>query len=218
MQIRNFPQRSPEWYAARVGVATASRASDALGRLKNGQPSKACIDYATELAFERVSGSLVEKGFQTQAMARGQDLEPAARAAYESATGEMVTEIGFAIHDTLNAGCSPDGLVSEDGLIEIKCPFSQTSVARLWTHADFSEYIDQVEWQLWITGRRWCDIVIYDPRLEPSGMDLLVQRYELSDVRRTEIEAQAVWFLDIVEQYEHQLAILVDAAKARFGR
>lgn len=204
MRTFNVEQRSPEWLRARLGRPTASRAADALAFLKTKKdeapaPAKARIDYAEELAFERVTGGLIEHYVNT-AMMRGEELEPDARAAYEASTGLLVDEVGFCLHDSVDAGASPDGLVGEDGLIEIKCPASQAKVAHMWATGDVSEYVPQVEWQLWVTGRRWCDICVYDPRLHHCGMELLVVRHEMTDEARQRLDEEVPKFLALVSE------------------
>ena len=210
MRLIECEQGSTEWLRARLGIPTASRAADVLskGRAKKDEPAppgKARQDYAIELAFERVSGGLLDSPV-TSAMQRGTDLEPEAREAYEVRTGAFVDRIGFALHDTLPAGASPDGLVGDDGLLEIKCPMSQQKIAAMWATGDVSEYVAQVEWQLWITGRDWCDIAIYDPRLAYSRMDLLIVRHQRSDAVSALLELEVPLFLAEVESYQRQIA------------
>lgn len=194
-------QGSAEWLAARRGVATASRASDALAALRSGAPAKAALDYAQELAFERVAQCVVDKPVTT-AMQRGKELEPFARAAYEARTGELADELGFVLHASLLAGASPDGLIGDSGLIEIKCPFSHAQMAKIWAGNDISDYTDQVDWQLWILEREWCDVVIYDPRLEHSRMDLLIVRHFLTETARKSLDERVPDFLAIVDDLE----------------
>jgi len=201
MRVLDCQQGSTEWLRARLGVATASRASDALSVLKSGAPSKARMDYAIELAFERVSGSVLEK-VVTVAMSRGSELEPDARAAYEARTGVLVDQMGFALHDTLQAGASPDGLIGADGLLEIKCPFGQDRIARIWATNDISDYAQQIEWQMWILGRQWCDVAIYDPRLSHAGMELLIVRHHMTATAAQELDAKVPEFLALVTDIE----------------
>ncbi len=164
MRVVNCEQRSPEWFAARCGLITASRYKDARATLKNGSPAQSRLDYMAELALERITGSLTDR-FVTPAMQRGTELESAARAAYEADTGEIVSELGMCLHDTLAFGYSPDGLVGDDGLIEIKCPSNPYKLAQLLLTRDINEYADQVQGGLWITGRAWCDVLIYHPSI-----------------------------------------------------
>jgi exodeoxyribonuclease (lambda-induced) len=159
------------------------------------------MDYAMELAFERVAGHPLDRAV-TVAMSRGSELEPDARAAYEARTGVLVDQMGFALHDTLQAGASPDGLIGADGLLEIKCPFGQDRIARIWATNDVSEYAQQVEWQMWILGRQWCDVAIYDPRLSHAGMELLIVRHHITATAAQELDAKVPEFLALVTDIE----------------
>jgi exodeoxyribonuclease (lambda-induced) len=135
-------------------------------------------------------------------MQRGKELEPLARAAYEARTGELVEELGFVLHHSLLAGASPDGLVESAGLVEIKCPISHSQLAKIWAGNDVSDYTDQVDWQLWVLQRQWCDVVIYDPRLEHSGMDLLIVRHYLTETARKRLDERVPEFLELVDSIE----------------
>lgn len=174
MILETADQRSDDWYAARCGKATASRFRDAMAALKNGQPAQAAKDYLTELVVERLTGQPVQK-FTTAAMQWGTEQEAAARAAYERRTGIEVEETGFVVHDVLMAGCSPDGLVDWDGLIEIKCPYNTGVHIETLLNGMPADHMPQVQGQMWITGRQWCDFVSYDPRM-PADLQLYVQR------------------------------------------
>jgi hypothetical protein len=183
MILETATQRDDDWYAARCGKATASRFKDAMARKKPteaqakkglpGDPTQARQDYLTELVVERLTGQRVQK-YVTAAMQWG-DHEPEARAAYEQSTGTEVEETGFIAHDTLYAGCSPDGLVDWDGLIEIKCPYNSAVHIETLLGGMPTEHMPQVQGQMWITGREWCDFVSYDPRM-PEPLQLYVQR------------------------------------------
>ena len=174
MILETADQRSDDWYAARCGKATASRFRDAMAVLKNGQPAQAAKDYLTELVVERLTGQPVQK-FATAAMQWGTEQEAAARAAYEARTDIEVEETGFVCHDVLMAGCSPDGLVDWDGLIEIKCPYNTGVHIETLLNGMPADHMSQIQGQMWITGRQWCDFVSYDPRM-PEPLQLYVQR------------------------------------------
>jgi exodeoxyribonuclease (lambda-induced) len=171
-------QGSAEWLAARVGVITSSRAKDACKTLKNGDPAEVAIAYAAQIALERVSGVRCDETFVNAAMRRGTELEPQARAAYEAETGNLVLESGIVLTDDRAFGYSTDGLIGADGLLEIKCPSSPKVVCSMWRDGDVSEYMHQIQMGLWITGRKWLDFVMYDPRLEVVGKALFVKRIE----------------------------------------
>jgi len=171
---------NPEWLAQRCGCLTASRAADLMARTKSG-PSASRANLLTLLAVERLTGCPVET-YTNGAMARGLELEPEARAAYEAHCGLLVAEVGFCLHPSLpRVGCSPDGLCGDDGLLELKCPQAMAKhLDALRTGAHAVEYRWQVQHQLMTTGRAWCDVVSYDPRF-PEGLRLAVTRVTRDD-------------------------------------
>ena len=195
MILETATQRDADWYAARIGKATASRFKDAIATLKSGDPAQAQRDYVTELVVERLTGQRVQK-YVTAAMQWG-DHEPEARTAYERVTGTSVEETGFVAHDTLLAGCSPDGLVDWDGLIEIKCPYNSAVHIETLLRGMPDEHIPQVQGQMWITGRQWCDFVSYDPRM-PVELQLHVQRIQRDPGFIADLEAKVTSFLQQV--------------------
>ena len=174
MILETATQRSDDWYAARCGKATASRFKDVMARLKNGAPAADRQKYLTELVVERLTGQPVP-AYENAAMRWGTEQEAVARAAYEQRTGVAVEETGFVAHDVLMAGCSPDGLVDWDGLIEIKCPFNSATHIETLLNGMPAEHMLQIQGQIWITGREWCDFVSFDPRM-PAELQLHVQR------------------------------------------
>jgi putative phage-type endonuclease len=196
MILETDTQRSEDWYAARLGKATASRFKDAIAALKSGAPAQAQRDYLTELVVERLTQQPIQR-FQNAAMTWGAEQEPAARAAYERVTGRIVEETGFVAHDTLMAGCSPDGLVDWDGLIEIKCPWNTANHIETLLNGMPAEHIPQVQGQMWITGREWCDFVSYDPRM-PAELQLHVQRIQRDPSFIADLEAKVTFFLQQV--------------------
>jgi YqaJ-like viral recombinase domain len=206
MILETDTQRSEDWYAARLGKATASRFEDAIATKKQtekqkkdnlpGDPMQAQLDYLTELVVERLTQQPIQR-FQNAAMTWGTEQEPAARAAYERITGRIVEETGFVAHDTLMAGCSPDGLVDWDGLIEIKCPYNSAVHIETLLNGMPTDHIPQVQGQMWITGREWCDFVSYDPRM-PAELQLHVQRIQRDPSFIADLEARITSFLQQV--------------------
>jgi putative phage-type endonuclease len=184
-------QRSPEWLAARAGRLTGSRFSDLMAVTRSG-PSTSRKNLIAQLACERMTGTCVE-GYQNDAMRRGTELEPQARAAYEAHTGEIVTEAAFLIHPRLTyVGVSPDGLVGLDGMVEIKCPAAMGKhLEALLSGAHATEYAWQVQGQLWVAGRAWCDVTSYDPRF-PDGLQLAITRVKRDDVAIKKLEAECI--------------------------
>ena len=211
MILETATQRDDDWYAARCGKATASRFKDAIATLKNGQPAQAAKDYLMELVVERLTGEPVTR-YVTAAMQWGTDNEDAARAAYERHTGIEVEETGFVAHDTLLAGCSPDGLVDWDGLIEIKCPFSSAVHIETLLNGMPADHMAQVQGQMWITGRQWCDFVSYDPRM-PEPLQLHVQRISRVPAYVADLERQVTEFLFKVGDKVEALRRLAEGKK-----
>ena len=171
----NEAQSSESWALARVGMFTASRAADLMARTRSG-PSASRGNLLALLAVERLTGQPVE-GYRNAAMDRGIELEAEARDAYSFATGQAVTEAGFIVcPDLPNTGCSPDGFVGADGLVELKCPASMAKhLAALRSGEHAKEYRWQLQHQLMVTGRAWVDVVSYDPRF-PDNLQLAVVR------------------------------------------
>ena len=192
----NCQQGTDEWHAARAGVTTASMFSTACDFLKpakgekDPRPSQKNIDYAYQVAIERIYGQTTEDVYQNFAMRRGTELEPYARMAYESRTGNLALESGIVLTDDKCFGYSTDGFVDDDGIIEIKCPNSARKICQMHIEADLSEYIHQIQGGLWITGRKWCDFVMYAPQLENVGKQLFVKRIERDDDFIETMEAQ----------------------------
>lgn len=173
----NEAQESQDWMLARAGKFTASRASDLMAKTKTG-PSASRTNLLALLAVERLTGQPVET-YQNAAMQRGIDTEAEARDAYSFSRSVAVDECGFIVYGELpNTGCSPDGLVGDDGLLEIKCPASMAKhLDALRTGAHAKEYRWQLQHQLLVTGRQWVDAASYDPRF-PDGLQLAVTRVE----------------------------------------
>ncbi len=189
-------QRTPEWYAARVGKVTASRIGDVVGRTKAGKYRAERKNYMAELLAERLSGAPYEF-FVSAEMEHGTELEPLARSEYEFTTDTVVEEVGFAPHPTIEmSGASPDGLVGTDGLIEIKCPKTATHIQTLLSKSVENQgYLYQMYWQMRCTQRSWCDFVSYDDRL-PEEYRKVIVRVEADSRLIDEAEAEVVKFLD----------------------
>lgn len=151
-----------EWKLLRLGRTTGSRFKEVTSK---GPELKGRTNYMFELAAERLSGEL-SKYYTSPAMIWGTQTEPAAREQYEFITGNEVVQVGFVEYDD-DTGCSPDGMPL-DGLLEIKCPETKTFMR--WVMADKvpTEHMAQIQGQLWICEKDWCDFVAYDPRI-PKG-------------------------------------------------
>jgi putative phage-type endonuclease len=211
MILETATQRTEDWYAARIGKATASRFRDAIAALKSGAPAQAQRDYLTELVVERLTQQPIQR-FQNAAMTWGTEQEPAARTAYERVTGISVEETGFVAHDTLLAGCSPDGLVDWDGLVEIKCPWNTAVHIETLLNGMPDDHRAQVQGQMWITGRQWCDFVSYDPRM-PEPLQLHVQRINRDPAYVADLERRVTEFLAEVGAQVEALRRLAESRK-----
>lgn len=186
-------QGSEEWKNLRLGKVTASRVADVLAKTKSGA-SASRKNYMAQLLCERLTGRQ-EESFTNAAMQRGIDLEPVARANYMLETGEIVQEVGFIDHPTIEYfGASPDGLIGDDGLIEIKCPNTATHLETLKNRKPDNKYIIQMQVQMACTGRKWCDFVSYDDRL-PEDLAYICVRINRDDDHIAEIEKAVSEFL-----------------------
>jgi putative phage-type endonuclease len=186
-------QRTAEWFAARLGKVTASRVADLMATTKSGYAASR-DNLMAQLVVERLTGQ-AQESYSNASMQWGTEQEPFARAAYEIATGQMVEECGFVPHPMIeNAGASPDGLVGDDGLVEIKCPNTATMIETLLTQKVPSKYITQMQMQMACTGRQWCDFVSFDPRL-PAKAQLWVKRVPRDPEFILKMEVEIVKFL-----------------------
>lgn len=191
-------QRSPEWFQARLGKATASRIADVVAKTKSGY-STSRANYAAQLVCERLTG-LQGESYVNAAMQWGTDKEPEALALYEFQHDALLSAVGFVDHPRIGmSGASPDGLVGEDGLVEVKCPITATHIDTLLGQAVPAKYHTQIQWQLSCTDRQWCDFVSYDPRL-PSDMRLFVQRIQRDGALIAELEREVQTFLAEVDE------------------
>ena len=190
-------QHSPEWFAARLGKVTASRVAELIAKTRTGY-STSRKRYAIELSTERLTGVGIDV-FVTRDMQWGTDKEPQARDRYCDVTGATVKEVGMIMHPTIdNGGASPDGLVGRVGLIEIKCPKTTTMIETVLSGQIPEKYQAQMNWQLACTKRKWCDFVMFDPRL-PEASQIWIKRHERDDAVIAELESEVATFLDEVE-------------------
>lgn len=191
-------QGSPEWHALRLGRVTASRVGDVIAKTKAGA-SASRASYAAELLAERLTG-MATPNYPSAAMQWGTLHEADARAAYIALTGKPVVEVAFVSHPAIAmSGASPDGLVGDEGLLEIKCPTSPTHIESLLGGEINPKHIAQMQWQMVATGRQWCDYASYDPRLE-KHMQLIVTRVDRDDPLIAVLEAAVIEFLAEIEE------------------
>lgn len=163
-------QRTAQWYKDRLGNVTASEVKNVMA----SKTTAAYQNYKTQIVIEIMTGIPAES-YSSSAMQWGTDTEPIARAEYILFTGNTVTEVGFVKHPNISAGASPDGLVNSDGLVEIKCPNSTTHLATIVSGKAPSIYKPQMQMQMWITGRQWCDFVSYDPRVAQNVQMIIIR-------------------------------------------
>jgi putative phage-type endonuclease len=194
-------QRSEGWFKARLGKVTASRVADILAKIKSGE-SASRRNYKIQLVSERLTGEKQET-YINQAMQDGIDREFYARERYVQQFGE-VEEVGFIQHPTLEAGASPDGIVGEDGIIEIKCPMGTTHTETLMSQDVPSKYMPQIQFQLLCTGRKWCDFVSYNPMF-PEHLQVFVKRVEADVDYQKELEVEVKQFLSEVDDVINRL-------------
>lgn len=204
MIFTSYPQQSDGWFSARKGVITGSRFKDCRSKLKTGKFSQDCIKYAQDVARERCGGSVLDK-FQNQSMKIGTEQEPLARSYYESVTGNVVLEVGFVTTDDGRFGCSPDGLIGNDGVLEIKTMVSSQTLFTAVGDGDISAYRDQCLGYLWLMGRKWVDLVLWAPDLEEIGRQITIIRIERDEDAIAELEADLMEFERMVNGMVNKL-------------
>ena len=207
LNIIECSQGSSEWFKARLGFLGASRVADALRQPKRKGVEELASrrNMRLELAIERITGKPTEH-FVSIWMESGIETEPLARAAYELRNSIETEQVGFVLHPSIQwAGCSPDGLVGADGLVEFKCPKLTTHGQYLLDDCVPEEYIPQMMWQMaCCPGRQWNDFVSYCPEF-PEPLNLFEFRLMRDDQLIAEMEAEAVKFLSEVETTEKKL-------------
>lgn len=191
-------QGSEEWLNSRLGHVTASNMAAVMSKVKVGE-SATRRNYKMRLVAERLTGEIQET-FKSSAMEHGILNEPLARMQYEVKFKNFVSEIGFCKHKDIEwLGCSPDGLVGDDGLIEIKCPNTATHIENLFLQRVPPEYIKQIQCQLWVMERDWCDFVSFDPRL-PEKNQLSSVRVNRDDALIDLMRLETQSFLNEVDE------------------
>lgn len=186
-------QGSEAWFAARLGKVTASKIADVMSKGKGSAESAGVRNYRAALVAERLTG-VREETYINGAMQRGTECEPMARECYEFIKGVSVNQVAFVEHPYVPmSGASPDGLIDDDGLVEIKCPNTATHIDYLLSGAVPSQYIPQMAWQLACTGRKYCDFVSYDPRLSEE-YQLFIIRYNRDEESIKAMETAVIAF------------------------
>jgi putative phage-type endonuclease len=206
-EYMTMEQGTEEWHTARAGKITASRVSALLvkGKGENGFGAGA-ITYLNELVSEVFTGNV--KSFETTATKWGHDHEDEAREFYEREEGVTVEQVGF-VRAHQHLGVSPDGLVGDNGLLEIKCPFDSSKIMDYHLMKDLKkempkDYYAQVQAQLWVTAREWCDFEVFDTRWH-RPLCMFVTRIERDEAMIQQMEQRAKVFIEMVEDRVNQL-------------
>jgi hypothetical protein len=196
--VNTAEQRSPEWFAARLGRLTGSCAGDMLATIKSGEAA-ARRDLRVQLVTERLTGQGQENGFVSAEMQRGIDKEPDAFALYEAVTGQVVRRTGFISHTEHQIGCSLDGDVdSFTGIVELKCPKSATHYGYLKSGQVPANHLPQILHNLWVTDAKWCDFVSFDDRF-PDNLRLFHVRVVRDEDAIEQYAKKALAFLAEVD-------------------
>lgn len=200
----DFDQGSEEWLAARAGKLSASRFPGLMTTLKSGKPAQSYTNVVWDAAIERLTGRKMET-FQSGAMARGIELEPLAREAYEDHYLVSVDEVPFVVHQDYEfISCSPDGLVGDDGLAEFKCLTAANHGLALLTGKHAKDYYWQAMGQMWVTGRAWCDVVAFHPEYPPE-LQLAIVHLERDEEAIERLEATCILANQDIEDILAQL-------------
>lgn len=199
--VLTFPQRSPEWVAARLGRLTSSTADAMLATRKDGKPAAGRENLKMRLMLERITGKPQERAFQSPAMLHGAETEEAARAAYYALRGDWPEVTGFLSHKTLMVGASLDAHVGDfEHLIEIKCPIPATHWTYITTGKVPTDYRRQVVHQLWLTGAKSCDWMSFCPEFDSIGAAAKIVRIERDEKEIAEYDKAARAFLEEIDR------------------
>ena len=201
-------QGSPEWFAMRCGKVTASRIADVMAKPR--EPGKGMrVNYMWQIVVERLTRQPM-KTYQSKTMLEAHEWEPMARAAYTFHTDHEVEQVAFVDHiDIPQCGCSPDGLVGKEGLVEIKCPELTAHMDTMLKDTIPSEYFKQMQFQMACTGRRWCDYVSFNADL-PERMRKAIIRVDRDGTAISAMEAE-------VRHFQTQVDLALSACREKFG-
>ena len=201
----DIPQGGETWHELRAGRIGGSEAAALLVNGKTGGLGAAAVSLCYEKAAEFFTGPA--ESFQTYAMQRGNELEPQARAAYEAETFTDIMQCGY-IESGRLFGYSPDGLILNEGLIEIKCPMGPEFVRFAHTREIDPKHVAQMQWGMWITGRRYCDYVMYHPDF---FQEIIVERVHADEVTFQKFERNAKAAADLIREILEKLGAKLDA-------
>lgn len=213
MRVLTTTQRDEAWRVARVGMFTASCAADMMAKIQKGEAASR-RNLRMRLVLETLTGVSQENGYVSPDMAYGMEREADAFGAYESATGLVASPVGFLAHDTLAAGCSPDGEINDfEGVLELKCRKSANHLAFLRSRTIPQDAFWQVIHAMWITGAQWADYVSFDDRFMP-GLQTLRVRVPRVQAEIDSYELMARSFLSECERECDEVRALAEAAVA----
>lgn len=200
-------QNTAEWLQQRCGFLTSSRIADAMAVSKrDGKPLKCSEDLVKTILAERMTGDTMPSGYVSDEMRHGINKQADAQSAYEARTGNFVDLTGFIEHPSIQwLGCSPDGLVDDDGLVEFKCPKTTTHLEYLMRGVVVDDYKPQMLLQLACTRRVWCDFVSFDDRIRNPAHRLFIVRFEPKASEIEEVEEFSRKYLAIVHNLFEQL-------------
>lgn len=200
----SIQQGTTEWLTERLGHVTASRITDVLAKGKSGE-AKTRESYRWELVSQRMTG-IIKDGFTNKAMEHGTATEPEARIHYEVTHGVFVDQVGFLKHPTIKwVGASPDGLVGDEGGLEIKCPNTDTHLQTIASGKAPAKYYGQMQMGMWVTGRKWWDFVSYDPRIQQKNLRYFCVRVMRDEEYIADMEREVLLFLSEVEEVINNL-------------
>ena len=194
MQIHEMEQGTPEWFAVRMGLPTASQFATIMAKGRSGGDSKTRQTYLYKLAGEILTGDPMDS-FSNHHMERGHEMEPEARSYYAFMHDVEPQQVGFITNGP--KGCSPDSLVGNDGMLEIKTKLPHLMLAVLEADQFPAEHRAQCQGQLWVAEREWIDLTCYWPKMLP-----FIKRAYRDDAYIAEISAA-------VDQFNDELATLV---------
>lgn len=196
-------QLSSEWFQHHAARVTASHLAQVMDFTKGGQPGSKRQTYLRTKLAEMLTGIAIQDNYVSFEMRQGLDREPHGIAAYEAQEGVMVERIGFALHDDIpRFGCSPDGLVGDDGGLELKCPKAGTHLKWILDGVIPEEQLPQIDGEILVTGRAWWDFATFCPEV-PKPLQLMVIRRERNAMAEANIERH-------VRQFNGELDALVE--------
>jgi hypothetical protein len=206
VKVVECTQGTIEWHLARAGVITASNFRLARERTASGGLTKAAADHAFKVASERFIGNMMDdEMYETWAMRRGQKLEAEARARHMAEIGVRVRPVGMVLTDDLAFGASADGWIGDEGGAEYKCLIGSKSLKDIFIHDDWSFYTDQVQGNLWLSGRKWWDFCVYCPDFAIRGLDFYRLRVERDENYIEQMAYELNDFNNVVNSYVEKL-------------